>query len=81
MLRFIFAVCLWATPSLAQVRTPAVNTNIVTTVGALPACNSGTQGLRMIVTDALTPIALATVAAGGAVVIGVTCNGSAWIVQ
>lgn len=52
-----------------------------TVVGSLPTCNGGAQGLMYFVTDALTPVALATIAAGGAVKIGVTCNGSVWIVQ
>jgi hypothetical protein len=33
-----------------------------------------------IVTDALTPVALATVAGGGAVKVPVICNGTNWIV-
>lgn len=49
--------------------------------GQLPACNSGTKGAMYIVTDALTPVAIATVVGGGAVSIGVTCNGANWIVQ
>ena len=53
----------------------------VTTVSGLPTCNSGTQGVIYFVTDALTPVALATVAGSGAVKIGVTCNGTNWIVQ
>lgn len=52
-----------------------------TTVASLPTCNAGAQGTMYIVTNALVPVALATVAAGGAVVVGVTCNGSNWIVQ
>jgi hypothetical protein len=51
------------------------------TIGNLPTCNAGTQGAMYFVTDALLPAALATVGAGGAVKVGVTCNGSAWIVQ
>lgn len=53
----------------------------LTTVGALPTCNSAARGVMYFVTDSLTPVALATVVAGGAVQIGVTCNGTAWIVQ
>jgi hypothetical protein len=53
----------------------------VTTVGSLPTCNSGTQGQMMFVTDALAPVALSAVAGSGAVKIGVTCNGTSWIVQ
>jgi hypothetical protein len=47
----------------------------------LPTCNSGTKGAMYIVTDALTPVAIATVVGGGSVSIGVTCNGTNWIVQ
>lgn len=47
------------------------------TVAALPV---GTVGQRAYVTDALTPTYGATVAGGGAVVIPVFFNGTAWIV-
>lgn len=53
----------------------------LSTVGGLPSCVSGIKGAAYMVTDALTPVALATVAAGGAASIGVTCNGTIWIVQ
>lgn len=53
----------------------------VSTVAGLPSCTAGIRGQMNMVTDALLPVALATVAAGGAVVIGVTCNGVAWVVQ
>jgi hypothetical protein len=60
-------------------------TRPIATVGAggsqLPTCNTGTKGAMYIVTDALTPVAIATVVGGGAVSIGVTCNGANWIVQ
>lgn len=52
-----------------------------TTVGSLPSCTSGTKGTIYLVTDALTPVALAGVTGGGAVVVSVLCNGTAWIVQ
>jgi hypothetical protein len=51
------------------------------TVSGLPTCNAAAQGLMYMVTDALAPVALAAVASGGAVKIGVTCNGASWIVQ
>lgn len=51
------------------------------TIANLPLCNPGNTGLMYIVTNALAPVALATVAAGGTVTVGVTCTGSAWIVQ
>jgi hypothetical protein len=51
------------------------------TVATLPACNAGQQGIMFMVNDATTPTALATVAGGGAVHVGVTCNGANWIVE
>jgi len=63
----------------------AAPTRPLATVGAgggqLPTCNSTTKGAMFLVTDALTPVAIATVVGGGAVSIGVTCNGTNWIVQ
>lgn len=53
----------------------------LSTISGLPSCVSGIKGASYMVTDALVPVALATVASGGAVSIGVTCNGTAWIVQ
>lgn len=47
------------------------------TVATLPA---GTVGMRTYVTDALVPVALATVVGGGSVVVPVFYNGSNWIV-
>lgn len=51
-----------------------------TTVGGLPLCNAGNQGVSFVVIDSLTPVALAIVAPGGSAVIRVLCNGTAWIV-
>jgi hypothetical protein len=51
------------------------------TVANLPACNAGNTGLMYIVTNALAPVGLSAVTGGGAVTIGVICNGSSWIVQ
>lgn len=53
----------------------------VTTIASLPACNTANKGLQYDVTNALSPVGLATVVAGGAVFVGVKCNGAAWIVQ
>ena len=50
------------------------------TVAGLAICSPGNKGTMSMVTDALLPAALATVAPGGAVNVGVMCNGSAWIV-
>jgi hypothetical protein len=49
-------------------------------VGSLPTCNSGAQGLRRGVTDALAPTYGATVANGGSVHTPVYCDGTNWIV-
>jgi hypothetical protein len=50
-------------------------------IGALQACAAGSAGARATVNDALAPAALAVVAAGGAVTVGVLCDGANWIVQ
>jgi len=50
------------------------------TTAALPTCNAAATGKMYLVTDALTPVALASVAGGGAVKVLVFCNGSSWIV-
>lgn len=47
----------------------------------LPSCASGIKGVMYFVSDALLPVSLAIVAGGGAIAIGVTCNGTNWIVQ
>ena len=52
-----------------------------TIVASLPTCNAGSQGVMFMVTDALTPTSLNTVANGGAAHVGVICNGTNWIVQ
>lgn len=49
-----------------------------TTVGSLPAASTAGAGARMFVTDALTPIFMATVAAGGAVFTPVYSDGTNW---
>lgn len=49
-------------------------------VAGLPTCNSGAEGKLYEVDDALLPAALAIVASGGAVHVGVRCNGTNWIV-
>ena len=50
-------------------------------ISALPTCNAGAIGSMAIVTDALLPAFLATVAAGGSVKVPVFCDGSNWIVH
>lgn len=54
---------------------------VSTTVASLPSCTTALRGSLYIVTDSLLPVALATVAGGGAVVVPVVCNGTAWIVS
>lgn len=51
-----------------------------TTVAGLPTCNAAAQGTFYLVTDALTPVALAAPTGGGAVVVPTVCNGTAWII-
>lgn len=52
-----------------------------TTVAALPAASAALTGLSYIVTNALTPVALAAPTGGGAVVVRVTCIGAGgWII-
>ena len=48
------------------------------TVAGLPTCNAGLQGTFRYVTDATAPTYNATLTGGGAVVVPVFCNGSAW---
>lgn len=51
------------------------------TVATLPTCNAAARGTMFVVTDALTPVSLATATGGGAVVMGVLCSGTTWIIQ
>lgn len=64
---------------------PLTPTRPAATIGAggsqLPACSAATKGTMYIVSDALTPVAIATAVGGGVVSIGVTCNGTNWIVE
>lgn len=52
----------------------------VTTVGALPTCDAGTQGARHLVTDANSTTFLATAAGGGANIVPVVCNATNWVI-
>lgn len=52
----------------------------ITTVSALPTCNTATKGTEYIVTDALLPNFLVAVAGSDAVVTKVGCDGTNWIV-
>jgi hypothetical protein len=48
------------------------------TVAGLPTCNAAAKAARRFVTDASAPTYNATVAGGGAVNVGVTCDGTNW---
>jgi hypothetical protein len=48
------------------------------TVATLPACNASSKALLLVVTDATSPTYNAALTGGGAVVVPVLCNGSAW---
>lgn len=88
MIKYIIALFLISCPALAGGTSAGTGTSNATiplqmptsTVGALPACATGLRGQMYIVTDALLPVTIANVAAGGAVVVGVLCNGTNWIV-
>lgn len=49
------------------------------TISALPTCNAGATGQVRMVTDALLPSFLVTIAAGGSVKLPVFCNGTNWV--
>lgn len=80
MIKALGLLLLLAAPAYGQATTPPVNVQLVYTIGTLPTCDASLKGRRFVVTDALTPVALATVVAGGAVVVPVYCNGAAWVV-
>lgn len=67
------------TGSVMSCSVPTRPSSTVVTLGT--TCTGGQIGQQYIVTDALLPAALAIIAGGGAVKIGVTCNGTNWIVQ
>jgi hypothetical protein len=68
-------------PGGVNLATSTLQSVTIFTVATLPTCNSMNEGKRSAVKDASTPEALSTVAGGGAVHVGVYCNGSNWIVQ
>lgn len=73
---------LWVSSASAQFATATQNLRVpMVTVAGLPTCNAASQGLIYGVTDALTPVALSAPTGGGAVVVQVFCNGTAWIVS
>lgn len=47
-------------------------------VGSLPSCAAGTQGARLMVTDANATTFWSIVASGGANIVPVTCDGTNW---
>jgi hypothetical protein len=68
----------WTFNTPISVASGGTGTGVAYTVATLPA--AGTQGRRAWVTDALAPTFGAAVVGGGAVVIPVFDNGTAWIV-
>lgn len=84
-------------PAYAQTSTPTPQTVVPTqsgatiiqgraliaaTVATLPTCNANTKGIgTYYVTDATTPTYNGALTGGGAVVVTVFCNGSAWTSQ
>lgn len=55
---------------------------LVSTVAQLPVCDVSHIGIIRVVTDAAaTPVWNVVVAGGGTVVVGVMCNGTAWVKQ
>lgn len=81
MRAFIFLLVLMPSAQALQINSYGPATRPVTTVAGLPTCGALTKGFIYFVTDALTPVAIATVVGGGAAQVGVTCNGTNWIVQ
>ncbi len=77
---FALALTLLAFAAPAQASYTPTQALAVLTVATLPTCNAANRGLHYLVTDALTPVVLAAVVGGGAVVVPVVCNGSTWIV-
>jgi FAD/FMN-containing dehydrogenase len=76
-----FILGLMTATVLAQIVTsPTSNAVPVIPVASLPACNAASEGAMYGVNNALAPVALATVAGGGAIHTLVYCNGSNWIV-
>jgi hypothetical protein len=53
----------------------------IATVAGLPLCVTNSRGTMYMVRDATSPTALSVVNGSGAVTVGVTCDGSNWIVE
>lgn len=69
-----------ADPGIGSLAAANVVKHGISTVAALPTCNSAAEGARYGVTDhAAAPVYAAIVAGGGTVHIGVYCNGTNWI--
>ncbi len=84
----VWALCLGVGTAIAQFTTGGMTPSAGTvpqltrfSVATLPSCVAATEGQMAGVTDALVPVALATVAGAGAVHVSVYCNGTAWTVQ
>lgn len=74
------------TPSPQTVTSGSTGSTIVVgqqsvayTVATLPTCNANTKGIdNFYVTDATTPTYNGALTGGGAVIVPVFCNGTAW---
>lgn len=53
---------------------------IVTQTSGLPICNTATQGLIFVVTDALLPVVGSLLGGGGLITVAVRCNGTNYLV-
>lgn len=74
----LVALLVLASPAVASYLPTPKAPSVITS--NLPSCTAALAGTHYLVTDALTPIALSTLTGGGAVVVPVVCNGTAWIV-
>jgi hypothetical protein len=63
---------------VTTINSPLIMRLPVTTVAALPPCNSGQAGAMYAVSDAVSPTYNSPVTGGGTSMIPVFCNGSAW---
>ena len=87
--KFLFALMgafafVWLVGALGQPTgtNTAPNKVPVTTVGNLPTCNTGNEGLTWGVSDQATAVAYnGAVTGSGATHQGVYCNGTAWVQQ
>jgi hypothetical protein len=71
-------VC-WQSGNALTQGNPCNSTRYSAAGTALPTCNSGSIGMRLIVSDATLPTYLGTYTSGGATTAPVFCNGSSWL--